>query len=306
MQMNYRVVAEGLHFPEGPCVLDDGSVAIAEVESSNIVRVTDDGKKVVIATLKGGPCGLALGSSGHLYACVSGGFKFTTHDGITHAVLDADFPFADGRIDRVDPTTGKVEILYTACEGELLRSPNDIVFDKHGGFYFTDLGRFRKRQRDHGAVYYAKADGSSIVEVAFKLLTPNGIGLSPDGDTLYVAETETGRLWAFDLEAPGTIRKSTFPSRHGGRLLADLPSYQRFDSLAVDGEGNVCVATLVTGCISVFTPDGKLIHQVKTPDSVTTNICFGGADLKTAYVTCSSHGKLLAYEWDRPGLKLNR
>ena len=86
-----------------------------------------------------------------------------------------------------------------------LKGPNDIVFDRNGGFYFTDLGKTRHRDRDQGGVYYAKADGSRIVEVAHPILTPNGIGLSPDERTLYVAETEGGRLWAFDIAAPGVI-----------------------------------------------------------------------------------------------------
>ena len=89
-----------------------------------------------------------------------------------------------------------------------LKGPNDLVFDAHGGFYFTDLGKRRPRDMDVGAVYYAKADGSFITEVAYPMVTPNGIGLSPDGNTLYVAETEAARLWAFPIEAPGMVRRS--------------------------------------------------------------------------------------------------
>ena len=126
--------------------------------------------------------------------------------------------YISGSIQRVDPATGKVEMLYDSCGGHKLRGPNDIVFDAHGGFYFSDLGKSRARDRDHGGLYYALADGSKIIEVAYPILTPNGVGLSPDGNTLYVAETETARLWAFDLVAPGVARKQPFPSPHGGRL----------------------------------------------------------------------------------------
>jgi gluconolactonase len=156
----------------------------------------------------------------------------------------------------------------------------------------------------NGGLYYARADGSRILEVAYPLITPNGVGLSPDGAAVYVAETDTGRLWAFDLVSPGVARRQRGWTPHGGRLVCGLPGYQRFDSLAVDGAGNICVATLNTGCISIISPDGKLLSQVATGDPVTTNICFGGPDLRTAYATLSGKGQLVTMEWDRPGLAL--
>ncbi len=195
-------------------------------------------------------------------------------------------------------------LLFDRCGAQRLPGPNDIVFDVHGGFYFSDLGKAGARDRDHGGPYYAQADGSKIMEVAYPILTPNGVGLSPDGNTVYVAETETARLWAFDLEAPGVARKHPFPSPHGGRLVIGMGGFQRFDSLAVEAAGNICVATLVSGCISVISPDGALVRQVPTGDPMTTNICFGGPDLRTAYVTLSGTGRLVAFNWKEPGLRL--
>ncbi len=90
-----------------------------------------------------------------------------------------------------------------------LKGPNDIVFDDQGGFYFTDLGKVRPREMDRGALYYAKADGSMIKEIAFPLITPNGIGLSPDGKTLYAVETEAARLWSWPVLAPGELAQGT-------------------------------------------------------------------------------------------------
>ena len=150
--------------------------------------------------------------------------------------------------------SGTLTTLYDRCGDHPLCGPNDIVFDHDGGFYFTDFGKNRLRDRDHAGLYYGRADGSMIVEVAYPLTTANGVGLSPDDSVVYVAETETARLWAFDLEAPGRARKHPYPSPHGGRLVCGLPGYQRFDSLALDAEGNICVATLVTGCITVVAP----------------------------------------------------
>ena len=86
--------------------------------------------------------------------------------------------------------------------------------------------------------------------------------------------------------------------------LAGLPGYQLLDSLGIDGDGNVCVATLVNGGVSVISPQGELIEFVATGDILTTNICFGGDDLRTAYITLSATGKLVAMEWPRPGARL--
>lgn len=218
-------------------------------------------------------------------------------------ILQAD-DYSGGRIERVDLATGAVETLYTASDQAPLRGPNDLVFDRHGGFYFTDLGKGRHRDLDRGAVCYACADGSLIREVAFPMITANGIGLSPDGGVLYVAETEPGRLWAFDLDGPGEIRRQPWPSPHGGRLVTGSRNFQRFDSLAVDRAGNICVATLVHGGITIISPDGATVRHVPMPERWVTNICFGGADLRTAYITLSSTGRLVACQWEEAGTPL--
>ena len=137
--------------------------------------------------------------------------------------------YKGGSIQRVDLKTGAVTTLYTKGPNHKLNGPNDLVFDAHGGFYFTDLGKVRERDWDRGCVYYAKADGSAIVEVAFPFTSPNGCGLSPDGKTLYVAETQTGRVWAFAITSPGVIDKQPWPSPHGGKLLAGVGGYNLFE-----------------------------------------------------------------------------
>ena len=299
----FRTIATGLSFPEGPVAMADGSVVLVEIERQTVTRVHPDGRTEVIARPGGGPNGLALGPDGAFYVCNNGGFAWRTEAGMLRPVAQAS-DYASGRIERIDPATGAVSVLYDRCGAHSLRGPNDIVFDRHGGFYFSDLGKTRARDRDHGGLYYALADGSKIVEVAYPILTPNGVGLSPDGRAVYVAETETGRLWAFDLEAPGVARKAPFPSPHGGRLVAGLPGYQRFDSLAVDAPGNICVATLITGAISVISPQGAVLRQVMTGDPMTTNICFGGKDRRTAFITLSGRGELVAMDWPEPGLAL--
>lgn len=299
-----RVIAEGLRFPEGPVAMPDGSVILVEIAAGRITRVAADGATTVVAEPGGGPNGLALGPDGALYVCNNGGFVWRESHGMLRPVGTPD-DYTGGRIERVDLATGETRVIYESCGEHRLCGPNDIVFDRQGGFYFTDLGKARRRDRDHGAVYYAQPDGSRIDEIIHPVLTPNGVGLSPDERTLYVAETEGGRLWAFDVASPGVLAKRPFPSPHGGRLLFNQAGFHRYDSLAVDGEGNVCVATLMSGCITVVSPGGGLVRQVTMPDIFPTNICFGGGDLRTAYITLSSSGHLAAMPWPEPGLRLN-
>ena len=177
--------------------------------------------------------------------------------------------------------------------------PNDIVFDAQGGMWFTDLGKTYETYRDVGCIYYAKPDGSLISRQLGGRESPNGIGLSPDEKTLYFAETMVGRVWAYDITAPGQL------DPRSGRLVVGLPGMQLFDSLAIDAEGNVCVATLVNGGITIVSPDGERVEHVATGDVFTTNICFGGEDLKTAYITLSGTGRLVSTDWPVAGLPLN-
>jgi len=301
--MTIREITSGLQFPEGPVALADGSVLVDEIRRGTLTRVARDGRKTIVAETGGGPNGAAIGPDGKVYVCNNGGFEWHDLGGLTVPGNQPD-DYIGGRIQRVDLDTGKVEDLYTACDGHPLRGPNDIVFDAAGGFWFTDHGKLRERDRDRTGVFYARADGSRIEEVIFPLDAPNGVGLSPDGTRLYVAETWTGRVWWWELDAPGDIVQTIGFGPGGGSLLAGLPGYQLFDSLAVDGEGNVCVATLVNGGITVIAPNGDVVEHVSTGDPLTTNICFGGPDLRTAFITLSGTGRLVATEWPRPGLRL--
>jgi gluconolactonase len=303
--MDFRTLAEGLQFPEGPVALADGSVLLVEIAGGTLTRVAADGTKSVVARTGGGPNGAAVGLDGTCTISNNGGFEWHREAGRIRPVMQAK-DYGGGRIERVDLRTGAAEALYRTCGEVPLKGPNDLVFDAHGGFYFSDLGKVRARDMDRGAVYYAKADGSFIAEVAFPMVTPNGVGLSPDGTILYVAETEAARLWAFPIEAPGVVRKEPWPSPHGGRLVAGVGGYQRFDSLAVQEDGRICVATLVNGGITVISPDGRHIEHHPMPDPMTTNICFGGPDGKTAYITLSWTGRLVAVDWPAAGLRLNQ
>ena len=293
-----RMLTEKLQFPEGPVVMPDGSVLAVEVRGGTLARISLDGEVTRVADCGGGPNGAAIGPDGSVYVCNNGGFQWSENGGL---VFPGGQPegYTGGSIQRVDLTTGEVTTLYTHCGDIQLRGPNDIVFDTSGGFYFTDLGKSRPRELDKGAVFYASTDGSTIREVAFPMDHPNGIGLSPDGQTLYVAESTTARVWAWDIEGEGGLANK--------RLVVSLPGVQYLDSLAIEAGGNVCLATLLTGAITVVSPQGEIIEVVKVPepDPMVTNICFGGPDLTTAYITSSGRGRLYETTWARPGLKLN-
>ena len=300
-----REICSGLEFPEGPVAMPDGSVILVEIKRGTLSRVTPDGRITVVAECSGGPNGAALGPDGRVYVCNNGGFGWRIIDGFTRP----EGPSADyrgGSVQAVDIATGTVETLYTECGGERLKGPNDLVFDRHGGFYFTDLGKRHQRTMDRGSVFYALADGSAIREVVHPIETPNGIGLSPDGKILYVAETFGARLRYWEIESPGVLKKSVDPF-HVGNILYSFTGYERLDSLAVDSEGSVVVATLGTGCVTAITPQGRVRAVLPVPqyDPMVTNVCFGGDDLRTAFITSSGLGKLYAAEWHCPGLRLH-
>jgi gluconolactonase len=298
----FTVVAEGLDFPEGPILLPDGNLAVVEIAGERLTRIGRDGRKTEIARLPGGPNGAAIGPDGWIYVCNNGGFAWTRQDGILRPTGPAP-GFAGGWIERVDPETGRVERLLSEVDGFPLTGPNDIVFDRGGGFWFTDHGKKHGRTMDLGSVHHVS--GGVARQVAFPLLGPNGIGLSPDESELYVAETATGRLWAYRIEWPGRLAQTDWRSPTGGRLVCGLPGFQRYDSLAVEADGTISVACLRDGGIVSVGPDGTLVRQVTTDDPYTTNLCFGGTDLRTAFVTLSGTGRLVSMPWPAAGLRLN-
>lgn len=301
----FTEITSGLRFPEGPVALDDGSVVLVEMFGPRITKVRPDGSKETVAEVAGGPNGLAVGPDGAFYLCNNGGC-FTAADlgGLTLPGAFVPEQYLGGRIQRVDPSTGEVADLYTECDGHPLRAPNDLVFDGAGGFWFTDHGirDHHARTSDLTGIYYAKADGSSITEVVFPVEAPNGIGLSPDGSTLYWAETHTGRVFRRQIASPGVLVEAI--PLDPTVMMCGVPGYQLFDSLAVDGDGNVCVATLINGGITVISPAGEVLEHIPTDDLMTTNVCLGGEDCRTAYITLSATGRLVSMPWPYPGLRL--
>lgn len=277
---DYEVIAEGLGFPEGPVVMDDGSVIVVEVAANRITRCWN-GRAETICQPGGGPNGAAIGPDGALYVCNSGGMG---HDGS---------PTEPGRIERIDLATGKVERVYDGCDGMPLGAPNDLMFDAGGNIWFTDLGKTGTDSKYYGGLYCARPDGSAITRIFGRAISYNGVGISPDMQTVYVADTYTARVYAFDR----TIEAQT------PRWLATAAGPAMFDSLAMTAAGNVCVATLIPGAITTVTPAGEVSTR-PMDDRLVTNLAFGGTDMMDAYVTFSDRGALVKMRWDEPGMKL--
>jgi gluconolactonase len=307
---DFTEITTGLRFPEGPIAMPDGTVILVEMFGPRITRVHPDGTKDTVAEIVGGPNGAAIGPDGALYLCNNGGcFNPVELNGMLFPGGIDWSTYVGGRIQKVDIATGVVTDLYTECDGRPLRAPNDIVFDAHGGFYFTDHGirDNAARTSDITGIYYGKADGSSVTEQVFPVDAPNGIGMSPDGSTVYWAETHSGRVFQRDVVSPGVLAPAAAVDPTA--VLCGLPGFQLFDSLAVDGAGNICVATLVNGGVTVISPTGEVLQHVATGDLMTTNICFGDNDgsgeYRDAYITSSGFGRLLHMRWPFPGLRLN-
>src|SRR6218665_172876 len=280
------IIATGLEFPEGPIALADGSVLLVELARSTLVRIEPDGRKQELAHAPGAFNGAAIGPDGRVYLCNNGGFGWVRERGTLRPHLQAD-DYAGGGIDVFDFATGRVERLYDRWRAQPLKGPNDQVLVACGGFLGRVLGV------------------GGMGEFLGPVLTPSGIVLSPEGKTLYVGETETARLWAWEITGPGQVRKRPWPSPAGGTLIAGVGGYTRFDSLALSASGNICVAALHAGAVIEIAPTGARVQSHPMPDLGVTNICFGGADMRTAYVTVSHEGRLGAMQWHEPGLRLN-
>lgn len=280
------IVAEGLGFPEGPVVMADGSVVVVEIAASQISRCWN-GRKEVICEIGGGPNGAAIGPDGALYVCNNGGMSAAKMESLSG-------PGSGGRIERVDLATGKVDRVLDACDGIALEGPNDLVFDADGQLWFTDLGKTHSGIRTASGLFCCDPASGAITAINRSAVSYNGVGLSPDGATVYVADTHQARLYRYARTAEA--QRPTWG--------ATAPGHVSFDSLAVTAAGNICVGTLRNGGITTITPAGATSFRA-FEDRYVTNIAFGGEDMQDAWLTLSTRGLLVKTRWDEPGLRLN-
>jgi gluconolactonase len=242
-----------------------------------------------------------------------------------------------GKLQKVDPLTGALTDLFfetaqTPCWPEppltpevweppfLLRGPDDLVVDDEGGIWLTDFGKQRNRDKDITGVYYVSPDGSGMRQAIYPLNSPNGIALSPDGKWLYVALSYERRVLKYEVGPGGTFKPNPRTLDGSYLVTGDFVGCSVLDSMAVDSAGNLYVATMVpqgndpeiSGGITVISPGGEFEPEfipIRMPDGesvpLPSNICFGGEDMKTAYITCGGSGYLISMPASIPGHKLN-
>lgn len=289
-----RVLASGLQFPEGPAITPAGELVVTEIAGQKITRIGDDGATSTFADTGGGPNGCAFGPDGALYICDNGGRWPTDMPSTANSGPPV---FGAGAILRVDPD-GSVGRYIEEVEGQPLSSPNDICFDDRGGFWFTDpVWTTGGMEVQAGSLVHVNADGEAR-RAHTGLQFPNGLGVTDDGRFLIVCESMTGMMWGFKIIEPGSLRDQPAPTGHIGRR--SVP-----DGFCFDAEGRMIIAGHQTNCLFVLDGrDGRPLDVIELPEQGPTNVCFGGPEFRTMYVTSSDQGNVLALDWHTPGMKL--
>jgi len=255
---------------EGPACDAQGNVyAVNFGAQQTIGKVTPDGKAEVFLTLPG--------------KSVGNGIRFGAH-GI---MFVADY--AEHNVLRIDPATKAISV---HAHESAMNQPNDLAIAPKGGLYASDPDW--KNQR--GQVWHIAATGK-VTRVAADMGTTNGIEVSPDGKTLFVNESVQRNVWAFDIAADGGLLKK--------RLIKQFPDHG-FDGMRCDVDGNLYITRHGKGTVVKMTPTGEIRQEIAVLGANPTNICFGGPDGCTAYVTEAEHRRLVQFRVDRPGLEWAR
>lgn len=290
-----KVVAEGLGFPEGLFTLPDGGFGCVEIAKGTLIRFAPDGTRLRTFALGGGPNGAAIGPDGNIYVANDGGIAFAQTNGV-YRITGVPDSYTTGSIQRIDPRTGAVRLLYDHADGGPLQGPDDIVFADDRGFWFTDTGKMRNGVLSEGGLYWAAIDGSEIRRVVHPLVSPNGVAVSGDRKTLYVTLSNSRRVISYELAGAGRLKSPEH------REICTIPGHLILDNLAVERSGNLVVATVLQGGLAIVSPAGRILDTVPLPDTAVTAVAFGGPGHRTLFATLSTTGRVIALPWPRPGL----
>ncbi len=251
-----KLLSGEFKFTEGPISDATGNVYFTDQPNDRIMVWTIDGKLETFMQPCGRSNGLFFDRKGNLLACAD----------------------EKNEMWSIDVKTKRAVVIVKEYQGKLLNGPNDVWSRPDGGLYFTDP--FYKRdywkrgpiEQDGQCVYYLSPDRKTLTRVAADLVQPNGIIGTPDGKKLYVADIRAGKTYSYDILPDGTLTNKS--------LFCSLGS----DGMTIDNQGNI----YLTGKgATVFDSNGKQILHIPVPENWTANICFGGKDKKTLFLTAS-------------------
>jgi gluconolactonase len=248
-------LADGFSFTEGPTADADGNVYFTDQPNDRILKWSVDGKLSTFLEPAGRANGMCFDRQGQLIACADD----------------------KNQLWSISPS-GEITVLVENYQGKLLNGPNDVWVGPNNDLWFTDP--FYKRpwwkhespQQDGQHVYYLSPDRKRLVRVADDLEQPNGIIGTADGKTLYVADIRARKTYRYDIQPDGSLANKT--------LFCELGS----DGMTIDEENNL----YLTGRgVTVFNKEGQKIEHIAIDEPWTANVCFGGKDRQTLFITAS-------------------
>lgn len=255
---------------EGPGTDAAGNVyAVNFKEQGTIGRVTPEGKGEVFVTLPKGSVG--------------NGIRFNR----AGAMFVADYP--QHNVLKIDMTTKAVSVF---AHEPKMSQPNDLTIGPDGTLYASDPNW----SNNTGQIWRISTKGE-VKNVAHGMGTTNGIELSPDGKKLYVNESAQRNVWSFDVMDDGSLAHKT--------LVKQFPDHG-FDGMRCDIDGNLYITRYGKGTVAVMNPKGEVLHEVDVLGKSPSNLCFGGPDGRTVYVTEVEHTRLVQFRVQRPGLEWQR
>ena len=255
---------------EGPQCDKAGNIyAVSFRTAQNIGRVSPDGKAELFVTLPGKSAGngIVFDSKGRMYLA----------DYVEHNVL------------RIDMASKKIEVF---AHEPTMNQPNDLAIAPNGTLYASDPSW----EKSTGQLWKIDAAGK-VTRVAHDMGTTNGVEVSPDGKTLYTNESVQRNVWSFPIRDDGTLGEK--------KLLKQFPDHG-FDGMRCDADGNLYITRHGKGTVVVLSPEGKELHEIDVLGKNPSNLCFGGPDGRTVYVTEVEHTRLVEFRTDKPGLAWKR
>ncbi len=259
-------LATGFSFTEGPVYDNNGGVLFTDIQRSSIVRYDIEMETTeILDSRSGGANGLFFDSDGKLISMDGNQRQVSRRSAADVSVIE--------------------DVLADEWNGLRFNSPNDLVIADDGGIYFTDPD-YQNRRSQPEAVYYLNPAGD-LSQIISGFRRPNGISLSPDGETLYLAVEAEFRIMAYDI-GPGSLPTNerefalTNVDAEGNRIrgISNGP-----DGMTVDPAGNLYAA--VQNAVWAWTPTGERLFELDVPENP-TNVVFGGADGKTLFITARS------------------